>query len=182
MSPQFQKGSVIPLQQPQQKRISMQSDLLTKRLRKFFRTCSSPFRKSKKIYNKTPIRHQNGFSPQKPHIRANKKSLRNIDFSGFSSYAPDRNRTCGLSVRSRTLYPLSYGCLCKGLCDHSPISFFILPFAEKDVKPFPSTKNYSSISTVGRFQISSAYWRIVLSEENLPLFAVFTIAILAHLS
>ena len=29
----------------------------------------------------------------------------------FSISAPDRIRTCGLSVRSRTLYPLSYGCI-----------------------------------------------------------------------
>ena len=101
MLPRYQKDSVIPPQQPQQKRISMQSDLQMKRQRKCSRTCSNPFHKSRKIYNKTPIRHQNGFLPQKSHIRANKKSLRNLDFSGFLRSAPDRNRTCGLSVRRR---------------------------------------------------------------------------------
>ena len=129
MSPLFPSDWDIPQQRPQQKHISMQSDLQMKRQLKFCRTCFSLFQKNKKIYNKTPIRHQNGFLPQKSHILANKKSLRNLDFSGFFSSAPDRNRTCGLSVRSRTLYPLSYGCLCKGLCDHSPISFlfYLLP-------------------------------------------------------
>ena len=117
-----------PPRQPQQKHISMQSDLQMKRQRKSCRTCSNPFQKSRKIYNKTPIRHQNGFSPQKSHIQANKKSLRNIDFSCFSSYAPDRNRTCGLTVRSRTLYPLSYGCLCMGLWQPQPLFlFYLLP-------------------------------------------------------
>lgn len=36
-----------------------------------------------------------------------KEALKN---QGFFA-APDRIRTCGLSVRSRTLYPLSYGCV-----------------------------------------------------------------------
>lgn len=39
------------------------------------------------------------------HIK--KEALKN---QGFFA-APDRIRTCGLSVRSRTLYPLSYGCV-----------------------------------------------------------------------
>ena len=126
MWPRYLKDWGIPLQQPQQKRISMQSDLQMQRQRKCSRPCSNPFYKSRKIYNKTPIRHQNVFLPQKSLIRANKKSLRNLDFSGFLRSAPDRNRTCGLSVRSRTLYPLSYGCLCKGLCHPQPLFFFLL--------------------------------------------------------
>ena len=128
MWPQYLKGSVILPRRPQQRRISMQSDPQTKRQRKFFRTYSNLFRKSRKIYNKTPIRHQNAKTTKKSHIQANKKSLRNIDFSGFSNSAPDRIRTCGLSVRSRTLYPLSYGCLCMGLWQPQPLFlFYLLP-------------------------------------------------------
>ena len=125
---QYPKGSVIHLQQRQQRRISKQSDLQMKRQRKFCRTCFNLFLKSRKIYNKTPIRHQNVFLPQKSLIRANKKSLRNLDFSGFLRSAPDRIRTCGLSGRSRTLYPLSYGCLCMGLWQPQPLFlFYLLP-------------------------------------------------------
>jgi len=38
------------------------------------------------------------------------------------------------------------------------------------------------ISTEGSCQISSAYWRMVRSEENLPLSAVLRIAIRTHFS
>lgn len=62
------------------------------------------------------------------------------------------------------------------------IAWYILHGIGTDVKCFSSAKCYILISTVGRFQISSAYWRMVLSEENLPLFAVFMMAIFAHLS